>query len=115
MCLSCGCGEAHNAHGDSRNITMQDLDEAAQAAGTTRERVIQNIAQADREGVVPANSSVQEKRGDYYQAQPLEKQSGLRPGEVSREMGQDSGTAWQESQQMGQTGRGGVQNPQSNP
>ena len=45
----------------------------------------------------------------------LEKESGRQPGEVSPELGQDSGTAWQEGLQMGDTGRGGVQNPQANP
>lgn len=114
MCLSCGCGDVSNSHGDSRNITIQQIDEAAQAAGTTRERVMQNVVQ----GCQTASSSIrsaQARQGDYYQSQPLEKQSGRSPGEVSPEMGQDSGTAWQESQQMGETGRDGVQNPQRNP
>lgn len=109
MCISCGCGHANDAHGDSRNITLGDLDQAAQAAGTTRDQVIQNIAQC-------AQSSSQAGRGDYYQSQSEQvKTSGRKPGEVSPELGQDSGTAWQESQQMGETGHGGVQNPQTNP
>ena len=109
MCISCGCGDANNTHGDRRNITLRDLDEAAQAAGTTRDRIIQNIARGVQASSAPVS------RGDYYQAEPLEKQSGRSPGEVSPELGQDSGSDWQESQQMGQTGRGGVQNPQTNP
>ena len=32
-------------------------------------------------------------------------------GEYAPSLGQESGTNWQESQQMGYTGRGGVQNP----
>lgn len=53
MCLSCGCGKPDDNHGDVRNITqqdinqrdvsLQDLDAAAVAAGTTREKVIENI------------------------------------------------------------------------
>jgi hypothetical protein len=53
MCLSCGCGKPDDNHGDVRNITqqdinqrdisLQDLDAAAEAAGTTREKVIENI------------------------------------------------------------------------
>nr|BBH91083.1 hypothetical protein KTC_58340 [Thermosporothrix sp. COM3] len=43
MCLSCGCGDPNNDHGDARNITLRDIDEAARAAGTTRERVVMNI------------------------------------------------------------------------
>ncbi len=44
--------------------------------------------------------------------QSLAKETGKRPGEVSPQLGQDSGSDWQESQQMGKTGHGGVQNPQ---
>jgi hypothetical protein len=53
MCLSCGCGKPDDNHGDVRNITqqdvnqrdisLQDIDAAAEAAGTTREKVIENI------------------------------------------------------------------------
>jgi hypothetical protein len=43
MCLSCGCGNPNENYGDSRHITMQDLDQAAQAAGITRDQVVQNI------------------------------------------------------------------------
>jgi hypothetical protein len=43
MCLSCGCGEPNESHGDPRNITMQKLEEAAQAGGITPEQAAQNI------------------------------------------------------------------------
>lgn len=43
MCMSCGCGSPNDDHGDSRNITLNDIDQAAQAAGTTRDRVLQNM------------------------------------------------------------------------
>ena len=43
MCLSCGCGQPNDDHGDSRNITLNDIDQAAKAAGTTRDKVLQNI------------------------------------------------------------------------
>lgn len=43
MCLSCGCKKPNDDHGDNRNITMKDIDQAAQAAGTTRDQVAQNI------------------------------------------------------------------------
>ena len=43
MCVSCGCGEYENDHGDKRNITMKELEEAAAAAGTTVQKVGQNI------------------------------------------------------------------------
>jgi hypothetical protein len=44
MCVSCGCGEPNERHGDERHITQEDLDQAAEAAETSREQVIQNIA-----------------------------------------------------------------------
>jgi hypothetical protein len=50
MCLSCGCGKPNNDHGDSRNITLDDLDLAAQASGTTREQVVQNITRGVQTG-----------------------------------------------------------------
>ena len=45
MCLSCGCGEPNEDHGDPRNITMQQLEEAAQAGDITPEQAAQNIAE----------------------------------------------------------------------
>ena len=43
MCLSCGCGKPNEDYGDKRHIKMEDLDQAAQAAETTREQAVQNI------------------------------------------------------------------------
>jgi hypothetical protein len=45
MCLSCGCGEPNESHGDPRNITMQKLEEAAQAGDITPEQAAQNIVE----------------------------------------------------------------------
>ncbi len=33
MCLSCGCHQPNNDHGDDRHITLSDLQAAAEAAG----------------------------------------------------------------------------------
>ncbi len=110
MCISCGCGKPNDEHGDSRNITLQDLDQAAQAAGTTRDRVVENITQ----GTQSSSGQHAQASGDYYQSH-LARPSGRQPGETSPELGQDSGSAWQEGLQMGDTGRGGVQNPERNP
>ena len=115
MCLTCGCGQPNDDHGDSRNITMDDLNQAAEAAGTTRDKVIENFAQAT--GYRPAASQNlsassdpdrnQQQSGQFLPSdQPPE-----RPGQHEPSFGQESGTAWQESQQMGYTGHGGVQNP----
>jgi len=51
MCLSCGCGEPWNDHGNPKNITEQDLEDAAKAAGITREQALQNIARTFQEKV----------------------------------------------------------------
>ena len=45
MCLNCDCGKPDDNHGDARNITLQDIDQAARAAGTTRARAFENIIQ----------------------------------------------------------------------
>ena len=46
MCVSCGCGSPNDNHGEQRNITMHDIQLAAQAAGTTPQNVATNIASA---------------------------------------------------------------------
>ena len=46
MCMSCGCGEPNAAHGDDRHITLEDLEEAAEAAGITLAEVLQNLQAA---------------------------------------------------------------------
>ena len=42
MCMSCGCMEPTNNHGDARNITQQGLDRAAQAAHIPPAQAAQN-------------------------------------------------------------------------
>jgi hypothetical protein len=44
MCLSCGCAEPNNDHGDPRNITQQDLSAAAEAAGISPSEAADNIS-----------------------------------------------------------------------
>jgi hypothetical protein len=43
MCLSCGCGEPDADHGDPRNITAQNLRDAAEAAGISPQKAAENI------------------------------------------------------------------------
>jgi hypothetical protein len=43
MCLSCGCGIPDEDHGDRKNITMTDIEDAADAAGLTVDEVLDNI------------------------------------------------------------------------
>jgi hypothetical protein len=43
MCLSCGCGEPHESHGNADNITYEDLEKAAMSEGITVEQAADNI------------------------------------------------------------------------
>jgi hypothetical protein len=43
MCLTCGCGEPDADHGDSRNITMTDLNNAAEAAEVDVDEAARNL------------------------------------------------------------------------
>ncbi len=43
MCLSCGCGQPNEDHGNAANITMADLRDAATAAGLSPEDAARNI------------------------------------------------------------------------
>ena len=43
MCMSCGCGETTDDHGNQDNITEQDLERAAAAAGVSKEQAAENI------------------------------------------------------------------------
>lgn len=126
MCVSCGCGRPNDDHGDSRNITLNDLDQAAKAAGTTRDKVLQNMMggsndtgntnnpQVDKAG---ASSVAQSWPGPDNAKQSSDSQlpadqPPTRPGQPGKQLGTESGTDWQESQQMGKTGHGGIQSEQ---
>ena len=44
MCLSCGCGEPDDNHGDDRHIILSDLAAAAEAAEITTEEAARNMS-----------------------------------------------------------------------
>ena len=46
MCCSCGCGDFDKNHGDSRHLTLTDLQSAANAADIKLSRVASNIDDA---------------------------------------------------------------------
>ncbi len=46
MCVSCGCGQVNDDHGDERNITMKDMRSAAQAADIDVQAAARNIQQS---------------------------------------------------------------------
>ena len=43
MCMSCGCGQPNESHGNDANITYDQLQAAAQAAGIDAESAADNI------------------------------------------------------------------------
>lgn len=43
MCLSCGCRKPTNDHHDQRNITLEDLIQAGDAAGISAAQALANI------------------------------------------------------------------------
>ena len=43
MCLSCGCGEPHEDHGNPANITYEDLRRAADSEDISVEQAADNI------------------------------------------------------------------------
>ena len=45
MCLSCGCKQPNEDHGDQRNFTMKDLQAAGQASDISPQQVVKNIQQ----------------------------------------------------------------------
>ncbi len=58
MCVSCGCGEIHDNHGDPRHLTVEDLEQAAEAANLTVDQVVQNIQTSGRQsGSSPSSGS----------------------------------------------------------
>jgi hypothetical protein len=48
MCMSCGCGEPHETHGDKRNIVYADLKKAADASKISVKEAVQNIGRTLR-------------------------------------------------------------------
>jgi len=43
MCMSCGCGEPHESHGDERNIIYADLKKAGDASKISVKEAVRNI------------------------------------------------------------------------
>ena len=118
MCLSCGCGKPNDDHGDARNITLNALNQAAEAAGTTRDRVLQNITSGMQSGSPTSEQNNSGKQPDYNQAQAQQERAGVQnqdgfntasnnqennygqvysqPGAPGTTQGQESGTAWRQ-------------------
>ncbi|HEY7349901.1 MAG TPA: hypothetical protein VH599_16405 [Ktedonobacterales bacterium] len=69
MCVSCGCGQVNDDHGDDRNITMKDMRSAAQAADIDVQTAARNIQQAMSQGGGMGKQQPQ-MGGQSYGAQP---------------------------------------------
>lgn len=46
MCVSCGCGQPNNDHGNPDLITMDELQKAAKAANQSVDDAAKNIAES---------------------------------------------------------------------
>lgn len=49
MCMTCGCREAENDHGNPKNITYHRLVDAAEAGGVTLEEAVDHLRQGLRD------------------------------------------------------------------
>ncbi len=48
MCITCGCDEPEDNHGDPRHITLSQFRQAAEAAEVDMRQLLQNIEQGLR-------------------------------------------------------------------
>ncbi len=78
MCVSCGCGQVNDNHGDKRNITMDQVRAAAQAANTDEQTVARNIQQGVSQG---------QSRGAWQQSQMGGQQGMGGPGQRGSQRG----------------------------
>lgn len=128
MCMSCGCGSPNDDHGDSRNLTLNDIDQAAMAAGTTRDRVLQNIMGSGQQNMSNGSQNQQNNSDQSQTSDPSQRfrsaesqydqpvmQTGYGqqqqqqgnvldgddeqvPGQKVQTPGTESGTAWSQGQ-----------------
>lgn len=61
MCASCACGTPNDNHGDSRNITLDQLQSAADAARISLAEAGDNLAEAALEGDESSTSDPEAK------------------------------------------------------
>ncbi len=58
MCVSCGCNRPNDDHGDSRNITLEQIRRAAEASGSNERDVAKKIQQSVAQSSGSGNGSV---------------------------------------------------------
>ncbi len=109
MCMSCGCGSPNDDHGDSRNLTLNDIDQAAMAAGTTRDKVLQNIMSSGGQNQQMSNGS-QDQQNNTDSSQPSDPTQRFRSAESQYDQPvMQTGYAQQQQQQQGKVLEGGDQ------
>ncbi len=102
MCLSCGCGDPNDDHGDSRNLTLNDIDQAAVAAGTTRDKVLQNIMGSDGQNQQNASNGSQNQQINSDQSQVSDPSQRFRSAESQYDQPvMQTGYSQQQQQQPG--------------
>ena len=65
MCLSCGCGEPNEQHGDPRHITMNDLEAAAAASDVSALQAAENIIEGLRSTAGEQSTDMRSQRGQH--------------------------------------------------
>jgi hypothetical protein len=68
VCMSCGCGAPNDNHGDKENITLADLDRAAQAANISRSEAAGNIMSCCQEQDADQDGQQQRSAGEKRSA-----------------------------------------------
>lgn len=66
MCMSCGCKMPNEDHGDQRNITMNELEDAARASNISVDEVVRNIQETS--GEMTGGQEGAGARGSYQRA-----------------------------------------------
>lgn len=99
MCVSCGCGQVNDDHGDERNITMKDMRSAAQAADIDVQTAARNIQQSLSQGGAGAVGKQQSQMGGQSMGQGF----GNQPGQ-GQSRGSQGGSA-QSNPQQGYRGK----------
>lgn len=102
MCISCGCGDPNDDHGDSRNLTLNDIDQAAMAAGTTRDKVLQNIMGSGGQNSQSMSNGSQNPQNNSDQAQVNDPSQRFRSAESQYDQTvMQTGYSQQQQQQQG--------------
>lgn len=102
MCISCGCGDPNDDHGDSRNLTLNDIDQAAMAAGTTRDKVLQNIMGSGGQNSQSMSNGSQNPQKNSDQAQVNDPSQRFRSAESQYDQTvMQTGYSQQQQQQQG--------------